>query len=126
MFRSLCLTIVFWFILSTSHAVACVPVTSLSLVAGGPSVHISITDQNCNVINPAPLPNPTNITWSFVNSNAFFTVVADATGFTFTGLQPLSAGSATPTYNIGTLVLHGAPISISIVSNITSIQTVQQ
>ncbi len=119
MFRSSFYVAIFWFLLTTSNAVACVPITSLSLVAGGPSIHVSIADQNCNVINPAPLPNPTNITWSFVNSNAFFTVVADATGFTFTGLQPLIAGSATPT-------LHGATISITIASNVTSIQSIQQ
>jgi hypothetical protein len=112
---------------ATAGHAACTPITSLALVAGGPPVHVSITDQACNIINPSPLPNPTNLVWiNLVNANGFFTITADSTGFNFAGLQPLSSGSATPRFTSGTTTLTGSPITIIISTSITAIQTIQQ
>ncbi len=124
MLRKLLLAVLFAFIAHSAHAV-CTPISSLSLVAGGPAVHVSIVDQACNVIAPSPLPNPTNVGFiNLINANGFFTIVADATGFNFTGLQALNSGSAAPRYTNGTASITGAPMAIVITSGVTAIQVI--
>jgi hypothetical protein len=48
------------------------PITSLTLVEGGASVHVTVGDQNGN-----PIP-PGNIEWAAASE---LTITADATGF---------------------------------------------
>jgi len=124
MFHKIALALVLALIALSAHA-ACTPITSLSLVAGGPPVHVSIADQTCNVIPPSPLPNPTNVQFiNLINANGFFTITADATGFSFTGLQPLSSGGATPRFTSGTTTITGTPLAIVITSGVTAIQVI--
>ena len=67
-------------------------VTSISIIVGGPEVHVTVCDQNDN-----PLP-PADITWSGLPTGV--TEAADATGFNFTADGSAVAGStpATATY----------------------------
>jgi hypothetical protein len=48
------------------------PITSLTLVEGGPSVHVTVADQNGNPIPPA------HIEWVAASE---LTITADTTGF---------------------------------------------
>jgi hypothetical protein len=54
------------------------PITSITLVEGGPAVHVTVADQTGN--NPIP---PANITWQ---TSSVVNVVADATGFNFSAV----------------------------------------
>jgi hypothetical protein len=47
-------------------------ITSITLIEGGPAVHVTVGDQNGNSIPPA------NISW---DSHSEISIVADATGF---------------------------------------------
>jgi hypothetical protein len=59
------------------------PITSITLVEGGPAVHVTVYDQNTtNAIPPA------NITWQ---ASSVVNVVADATGF---NISAVARGSA--------------------------------
>ena len=53
------------------------PITSITLVEGGPAVHVTVADQNS-----VPIP-PANITWA---ASSVVNVVADATGFNFSAV----------------------------------------
>lgn len=90
-------------------------VTSISLVAGGPAVHVTVLDESGQPIPPA------NLTWQL---DAGLTAAADATGFLFSAASTMSGSSqAAVAYN-GPLSSQsvGAFLAISIIAPITALQ----
>lgn len=65
------------------------PITSINLIAGGPSVHVTVYEQTTTTAIP-----PANITWQ---ASSVVNVVADATGFNFSALPRSTAFSFTMT-----------------------------
>lgn len=91
-------------------------VTSITCIAGGPSVHVTVQDQDGNNLPPA------EITWGVF---AGVTIAADGTGFMFSA-NVGSSGSqqATATYNgplaAGPVV--GPDLAVEIVVGVTALQ----
>jgi len=78
----------------SAHAACSGAVTSLAEQSGGPAVHVTVVDQNCN-----PLP-PSAVSWSGQGNIA---VVADTTGFNFTAPPGTGAVTVTATAKDGTV-----------------------
>lgn len=69
-------------------------ITSIDVVQGGASVHVTVDDQSGDALPPA------NITWGGDVSASGITITPDATGFLFAAGAGAAAGavSATATY----------------------------
>jgi len=78
----------------SAHAACTGAVTSLAEQSGGPAVHVTVVDQNCN-----PLP-PSAVSWS---GQGNISVVADTTGFNFTAPPGTGALTVTATAKDGTV-----------------------
>lgn len=94
-------------------------VTSITCIAGGPPVHVTVQDQDA-----ADLP-PENIAWAVV---AGVTITADGTGFMFAADAgtPAAALSTAATY---TGPLAGGPVvgpnlAVDVVAGVTALQYV--
>ncbi len=92
------------FVALLSGAASAASITSVSL-AVGEVLHVTVTDQSGNVVAPAC------ITWSPLGTPAITSGIADATGFSFTGLASGSV-TATATYLVSA-TCDKAPANVS-------------
>jgi hypothetical protein len=92
-------------------------VSSITLVAGGATVHVTVVDES-----GIPLP-PASITWAPVVG---ITIAADATGFMFSAASAVAAGTLTTeavyTGALAAVPVKGPTLSLVVIDGVTALQ----
>jgi ABC-type nitrate/sulfonate/bicarbonate transport system substrate-binding protein len=78
----------------SAHAACTGAVTSLAEQSGGPAIHVTVVDQNCNPLSPSA------VSWS---GQGNVSIVADTTGFNFAAPPGTGAVTVTATAKNGTV-----------------------